>query len=139
MPADAPYCNAAAEFELKRPGMEIINQKNYILIKPSKGILFKEILEGLSRLFSMHEYREKNDIWLFRDGRLGILFADLYELKDFAEKHCPKSIKGGKTAIVVEGGLQQSMATLYIAINKDISRQLKVFKDFNSAEEWIKE
>jgi len=57
--------------------------------------------------------------------------------KNFAQKYYPKNNNGKKTAKVVETGLQPSLAELYAEIGKDLPRELGVFSDFKSAEDWI--
>jgi len=45
---------------------------DYILVEPPKGIDFLEVLFGLSKLLSMPKFHDKNDIWVFREGKMGI-------------------------------------------------------------------
>ena len=85
----------------------------------------------------MHEYLEKNDIWVFREGQLKILYSELYKLKDLAKKNCPMSIRGKKTAVVSETGIHNGLAVLYAKISKDLLREIKAFSHFKSAEKWI--
>jgi hypothetical protein len=64
-------------------------------------------------------------------------YTDLYLIKGLVEEICPKNSKGTKTAIVAENGLQQSLGTLYSDMCKDLQREIRVFSDFKSAENWI--
>ena len=118
--------------------MRITTKKKYMLVEPSKGMKFLEIMEGIAKLFSMPEFKDKNDIWVFREGQIELVYNDLYKIKDSAEKLYPKGTRGKKTAIVAETGVQQSLAILYCDISKDLPRKLKVFSELKSAEDWIK-
>jgi len=117
--------------------LKLTKKNNYILVEPPKGMDYWEIVEAISELFSMPEFKNRNDIWAFRSGQLKMSYADLYEMKNLTLKICPKNLKGTKTAIVVENGIQKSLATLYLDICKDIPRMIRVFSDFNSARDWI--
>ena len=97
-----------------------------------------EILEGLSKLLLMPEFKDKNDIWILSRGEIKILYSDLYKLKDTAAELYPKDSRATKTAIVAEPGIQQSLAILYSDISKDLPREIRVFSDLKSAEDWIK-
>ena len=76
----------------------ITSTDDCIILEFSKGMDFWEIMEGIPKLCSMPEFNDKSDIWVFRDGQLIILYSDLYDLKNAAEKFYPKVSKGKKTA-----------------------------------------
>lgn len=90
--------------------MHITHNEDYILAEYSTGMDYWEILDGISKLFSIPEFKDKNDIWLFKDGQMKILYSDLYHIKNSVEQLHPKGSKGKKTAIVTETGVQQSIA-----------------------------
>jgi hypothetical protein len=117
--------------------LKLTNNINYILVELSTGMDYWEILEAISKLYSMPESKNKNNIWAFRSGQMKMSYTDLYEIKDLAKKICPKDFKSTKTAIVVENGIQQSLATLYSDICRDLPRDIRVFSDFISAKDWI--
>ena len=56
----------------------VTNTDDYILAEYSEGMDYWEILEGISKIFSMPEFKVKNDIWAFKNGQLKISFSDLY-------------------------------------------------------------
>jgi len=116
--------------------IKLTSNYNYILVELSTGMDYWEIMEAISKLFSMPASKNKNDIWTFRSAQMKMSYADLYEIKDFAIKLCPKDTESTKTAIVAESGIQQCLATLYSDICKDLPREIRVFSDFNSAKEW---
>ena len=76
--------------------LNITSTDNYILMESSTGIDYWEIMEGISNLFSMPEFKNKNDIWLFRDGHLKIMYSDLYSIKDMVVRLYPPDSKGKK-------------------------------------------
>ncbi len=118
--------------------LKITNTDNYILMESSSGMDYWEIMEGISNLFSMPEFKNKNDIWLFRDGQLKIMYSDLYSIKDMVVRLYPPDSKGKKTAIVAQTGVQHSLVTLYADLAKDLPRKIKVFSDLQSAKQWIR-
>ncbi len=117
--------------------LNITKSDDYILAEYSTGMDYWEIMDGISKLFSIPEFKDKNDIWLFRDGQIKILYSDLNNIKDSVEKLHPKGSRGKKTAIVTETGLQHSLATLYSDIGKDLPREIRVFSDLSSAKDWV--
>ena len=117
--------------------LKFINYKDFILIESPSGMDYWEIMEGIPQLISMPEFKNKNDIWVFRSGQIKMSYADLYTIKNLVEEICPKNSKGTKTAIVAENGLQQSLCTLYSDIGKDLPREIRIFSDLESAENWI--
>ena len=68
------------------------------------GMVYWEILEAIPKVLLMPEFKDKNDIWVFREGQMKILYSDLYSIKDVAEKLHPKESKDKKTAIVAGTG-----------------------------------
>jgi hypothetical protein len=44
----------------------------------------------------MSEFKDKNDVWVFKDGQLKMLFTDLYSIKDSVKKLYPQDSKGKK-------------------------------------------
>ena len=122
---------------LKELGVEIIIEKDYIVIKPPEGISFWDIYMALGNLVPTSEFQDKNDIWVFREGPVDIALPDLEKIKKIGNKFCPKNAKGKKTAIIVATGFQRGLAEVYIKIGGEHSRRIRVFSDFKSAEHWI--
>ena len=127
------------ETEFEELGLKITTRENYILVEPSKGVDFLEILAGISKLLSMPEFKDRNDIWVFREGKMDIAYSDLFKIREYVKINIPKYSKEKKTAIVVETGMQRSLAELYAKIEEDLPHVIKVFTDLKSAEEWITE
>jgi hypothetical protein len=123
---------------LPKMPLNITNTDDYILVEFSKGMDYWEIMEGISKLFSMPEFKDKNDVWVFKDGQLKMLYTDLYNIKDTVEKLYPEDSKGQKAAIITETGVQYSLATLYSDIGTDLPREIRVFSDLKSATDWVK-
>jgi hypothetical protein len=117
--------------------LKLTSAKDYIIVEFSTGMDFWEIMESIPKLCSMPEFLKKNDIWVFRVGKLQILYADLYKIKDTVERFFPQCAKDKKTAIVTETGIQHSLATMYSDIGKDLPREIKAFSDLKSARDWV--
>ena len=118
---------------------EITIKEDYILIEPKEGINYREIRRAIARLFYVSRIPEKNGIWVFREGQEKFSYDDLYRLKDLIKETYPKDVKINKTAIVVESGFQSRMAESFRQIAEDLPFEMRVFYDFQSAEDWVKE
>jgi len=125
------------EDKLEQLGVKIVIEKDYIVIKPPDGINFWDIFMALGKLIPMREFQDKNDIWVFRKGADDIDYPDLNKLKDIGNKFYLKNAKGKKTAIVIATGSQRRLAESYIDLGGKHSRKIRIFSDFNSAENWI--
>jgi hypothetical protein len=117
--------------------LKITNKDNYILVESTAEVNFWTILEGIAEIFSMHEFKTKNDIWVFRESQMNFSHNGLAKIKEMAGKFYPKDSIGSKTAIVTETGIQQILATMYSEIGKDLPREIRVFSDIESAVDWI--
>jgi hypothetical protein len=114
-------------------------KKDYILVEPKEGADFREIKQGVARLFYVKGIPEQNRIWVFRKGPLNISADDLSRLKRIVKEYYPKDANIRKTAIVVESGLQTDLAESFVNISQDLPQTFKVFPDFADAERWVKE
>jgi hypothetical protein len=115
---------------------KITTKKDYILVEP-KEVDYWEIWEGIGKVRNLPEFSEKNDMWVFQEGPIKLTYVDLYKLKDFVREIYPKNVKRSKTAIVVESGLQSAIALFFTQIAEDLPFEIKVFFDFQAAENWI--
>jgi hypothetical protein len=115
---------------------KITVKKDYILVEP-KEVDYWQIWESIGKVRNLPEFPEKNDIWVFHDGPIKLTYVDLYKLKDFVKEIYPENVKRSKTAIVVESGLQSAIALFFAQIAKDLPFEIKVFFDFQTAENWI--
>ena len=117
---------------------EITVKKDYILIEPKIDADFWEIQRGIARLFYVSEIPKKPRIWLFREGPQKLAEDDLYKIRDILQKNYPESSGIKKTAIVVESGLQSSMAEAFERILKDMPHEFRVFSNLTEAVSWVK-
>jgi hypothetical protein len=117
----------------------IISERDYILIIPPDGLDFWEILSAVGRLLTMREFQLKNAIWVFSEGPVDFLYRDLFRLKEFVKNHYPANAKAKKTAIVAGTDMQLRLAQSYANISPDLPRRIRVFTDFKSAEDWVRE
>jgi hypothetical protein len=118
---------------------QITLKNDYILIEPKAGTDFREIQRGVARLFYVDEIPKQNRIWVFRKGRENFSYADLYKLRDIIKEYYPVDARIHKTAIVVESGLQTSLAESFTKITADLPQKYRVFSNLADAEDWIKE
>jgi len=120
-------------------GIEIILQKDYILVKPPEGVNFWDIFMTLGKFVSKPEFQDKNDIWLLSDGMVNLNFSDLQKINDFLRENIPKFAIGKKSAIVASTGFQRGLVETFVTVWKEYPRKIKVFSDLKEAEEWLKE
>lgn len=113
------------------------SHKDYILIQSTSGIDYFEIVEGISKLISLPEFKNKKDIWIFESGIVNIAYSDLNKIKLLVEKICPRFSKKARTALVVKNDFQQAVCMLYSDICKDLNQDIRVFTNFESAKDWI--
>ncbi len=117
---------------------EITIKKDYVLIEPKEGTNYWEIQRGVGRLFYVEGIPDKNRIWVFREGPEQFSYDDLHKLRDIIKENYPNDHKINKTAIVVESGFQSSMAESFRQVAKDLPFEIRVFSDFQAAEDWVK-
>ena len=115
---------------------KITVKKKYILVEP-KEVDYWQIWEGIGKVRNLPEFSQKNDIWVFRESPITLNYVDLHKLKEYIEEIYPEDVNRKKTAIVVATGLQSAMATFFLEIAKDLPFEIKVFSDFEAAEDWI--
>jgi hypothetical protein len=113
-------------------------KKDYILIEPKAGTDFREIQRGIARLFYAEGIPPQNRIWVFRPGRENLSYDDLNRLKYILQEYAPPSARINKTALVVESGLQTSLAEAFIKIAADLPQKFRVFSNLTDAEDWVK-
>jgi hypothetical protein len=118
---------------------KITIKENYILVEPQEGIDFREIQQGVARLFYVEGIPEQNRIWVFREGPLNLSYDDLQKLRDVIKEYYPKDARINKTAIVVESETQADMAEAFTKIAEDLPQQFKVFSNLADAEAWVNE
>jgi hypothetical protein len=118
---------------------KITIKKNYILIEPKEGIDFREIQQGVARLFYVEGIPEQNRIWVFREGPQNLSYDDLQRLRDLIKENYPEDARINKTAIVVESGTQADLAEAFTKIAEDLPQQFKVFSNLADAEAWVNE
>jgi hypothetical protein len=113
-------------------------KKDYILVEPKEGVDFREIRQGVARLFYVKGIPEQNRIWIFRKGPVNLSGDDLSRLKSIVKEYYPQDAEIKKTAIVVESGGQKNFAESFVKIAKDLPQTFKVFSNLTDAEDWVK-
>ena len=115
---------------------KITVKKDYILVEP-KEVDYSQIWEGIGKVCNLSEFSEKNDIWVFRESPIKLTYVDLHRLKEYVEEIYPEDVTRSKTAIVAATGVQLGMAVIFSQIAEDLPFEIKVFSDFQAAEDWI--
>lgn len=118
---------------------QITIKKDYILVEPKDGSDFREIQQGVARLFYVEGIPEQNRIWIFRDGPQNLSENDLNRLKVLVKEYYPKDASIRKTAIVVGSDPQISLAESFVKIAEDLPQEFRVFSNLTDAEVWVKE
>jgi hypothetical protein len=117
---------------------EITIKKDYILVEPKAGIDFRDIQQGVARLFYVKGIPEQNRIWVFREGPINLSYDDLQRLKDVIKENYPKDSKINKTALVVQAGAQSDLAEAFAKISEDLPQTFRVFSSLADAEAWVR-
>ena len=124
---------------IQKMSPEITLKKDYNLVELKEGIDYREIRRCVARLFYTSGMPEKNGIWVLREGPEKFSYDDLYKLRDIIKENYPKDVKINKTAIVAKSEFQSSMAESFRQIAEDLPFKIRVFSDFQAAEDWVKE
>jgi hypothetical protein len=114
-------------------------KKDYILVEPKEGVDFREIQQGVARLFYVKGIPEQNRIWIFRKGPVNLSDDDLSRLKGIVKEYYPKDARIKKSAIVVETDWQKNLVESFIDIAQDLPQTFRVFSNLADAEDWVKE
>jgi hypothetical protein len=123
----------------KKMSPQITIKKDYILVEPKYGFDFREIQQGVARLFYVKGIPEQNRIWIFREGPQNLSSDDLNRLKGLVKEYYPADANIRKTAIVVGSEQQADLAESFIKIAEDLPQEFKVFRNLADAEDWVKE
>lgn len=115
---------------------KITVKSDYILVEHQE-VDFGEIWEGIEKLRDLPQSSEKSDIWVFQENRIKLDYVDLHNLKEFLKEIYPKNVTMCKTAIVVESSIQLAIRLLFYQISKNLPFEIKVFTDFQAAEDWV--
>ena len=118
---------------------QITIKKDYILIEPKAGIEFREIQQGLARLYFIEGMPEQNRIWVFSEGPEKLNTDGLSRLKSMVKDYYPADASIVKTALVVTTEQQAAVAESFIEMAKDLPQKFGVFSNLADAEAWVKE
>ena len=118
---------------------QITIKKDYILIEPKEGADYREIQQGLARLYFVEGMPEQNRVWIFREDAQNLSSDDLNRLKNMVRDYYPADASIRKTAIVVKSDRQAAVAESFVKITEDLPQEFKVFSNLADAEAWVKE
>ena len=118
---------------------QITIKKDYILIEAKEGADYREIQQGLARLYFVEGMPEQNRVWIFREGPKNLSPEDLDRLKRMVTEYYPADASIRKTAIVVTTEQQAALAESFIKIAEDLPQDFRVFSSLADAEKWVKE
>jgi hypothetical protein len=86
----------------------------------------------------MPEYVRMNDIWLIDNHRALISMDEVDSLATEFRCMCPRNATRKKTAIVVNPGLTEAFAKIWVGKSeKRVPFELKIFHTLKEAEEWL--
>ena len=84
-----------------------------MLVEPKEGIDFREIQQGVARLFYVEGIPEQNRIWVFREGPQNLSYDDLQKLKDVIKELYPDSKR-----LILKDELEE-MAYLFFKLDEE--------------------
>ena len=118
---------------------QITLKKDYILVEAKDGFDFREIQQGVARLFYVKGIPEQNRIWIFRESPQNLSVDDLNRLKPLVKEYYPANASIRKTAIVVGSDQQAALAESFFKMAEELPQEFKVFYNLADAEVWVKE
>ena len=115
----------------------ITKNNGYFLIKPSQGVDYLELLEGILKLTSSDRYKGKHGIWHFEEGPLTLEVGDIDRIKNLILEAYPEGTPYSKIALVSKSDLQAQLAYAFLDIADALTFEFMYFSEIESAEMWI--
>jgi hypothetical protein len=122
---------------------EIIEEDNWIRIRVKSNTMITAdlITRILGELYSMNAYRADKiaGLWDFRGCMTDINYESMMSIKKYIDMSYDPNWSHSITAFVVDHDLLYGLSRMYELISDDLPTTLKIFKDMNNAENWIRE
>lgn len=122
---------------------EIIVEDDWIRIRVQSNILVRDtlIIQILRELFSMEAYQTEKiaALWDFRGCMGDIKYDSIMNIKEYIDTNYDQNWSQSITAFVVDHDLSDALSHIYEIISDDLQTTIRVFKDMDKAEDWIRE
>ena len=111
---------------------------DYIKITVS-GVMDKNnMVQAISTLIQHPDYPTKHSYWDCTEGKMGMGIMDLKEIIGIFRLYKPRSDNfANKSAILVKGELNKSMANVFISMAKILPLNYRVFTDKKKLESFL--
>ena len=117
---------------------KIEKNTDHLLVRFRKDFGYNEIRAIMHHVTMLQEYPETNDIWLIGAHHALISFGDLETLTNDVNRMYPCNARHHKTAIVVDPGLTEAIALLWVkGSTHRVPFASHVFHTLSDAEEWV--
>ena len=96
------------------------------------------LIAAMSELVRHPDYHKKHSLWDFRQATLGLSIGDLGEIVGVLRLYKTREKNfANKSALVVPGVMDMSMARVFISLSKLLPFDYKVFKDIEEARTFL--
>lgn len=122
----------------------IINvEESWVRIQARRGMVVSadQLISTLKELYSMDAYRDEKwgSLWDFRGCKSDLNYDKVQTVKNYMEGHFNKAWKHKITAFVVDQDLLYGLARMYEMVAGQIPTAIRIFKDMDQAETWLRE
>ena len=117
----------------------IDNQHTAYQLVTLTGTLTKEsIMCAVNDLMKHPDYYTKHSLWDFTAASSGFSIEDLYDFVSMMRLFIPQESNfANKSALVVSGQLNRSLADMYVEISGALPFEYKVYADINAAQNFL--
>ena len=126
-----------------KKGFDIIVEDEWIRIQAEPGQIVTAdfILSMLKELYSMKAYQTEKiaGLWDFRGCTSNINYETMHKITSYIDIHYDPSWSHNITALVVDKDVLYGLARMYEVITEDIPTTVRIFKDIDEAQAWIRE
>ncbi len=131
------------KMENNEKGYEIIEEDDWIRVslKKCKSVTADFIIRILRELYSMEAYRADKiaGLWDFRGCTTDIRYDSMMKIKKYIDSSYNQNWSHSISAFVVDSNLLYGLSRMYEIMSADLPTTLRIFKDMDEAENWIRE
>ncbi len=111
----------------------------FIRVTFSGDVDAHQLYLAVDKVKTLESYRDKNDLWIFRDCSTSFSHSSLMGLVTAIGQDYPASAGRTKTAIVATSGLLTALAELFRQAALDLPYTIRIFNNPSSAEAWLEQ
>ena len=98
----------------------------------------KGLIRAMSELMVHPDYQVKHTLWDFAGGEMGLSMGDLGEIAGILKLYKTRGTAfANRSALVVPGFMDMSMARVYVSLSKLLPFDYRVFKTLEDAQAFL--